>query len=71
MIQKLHSWVCYQSNYNSRTSLVIQWLGICLPMQGPRVRSLVREESTCCRGFPEGLVVKNPPASAGDARDLG
>ena len=24
-----------------------------------------------CRGFPGGAVVKNPPASAGDARDVG
>ena len=28
---------------NQRTSLVIQWLKICLPMQGTWVRSLVRE----------------------------
>ena len=25
------------------TSLVVQWLGICLPMQGTWVRSLVKE----------------------------
>ena len=30
------------------TSLVAQWLRICLPMQGTRVRSLVREDPTCC-----------------------
>ena len=30
------------------TSLVVQWLGICLPMQGTLVRSLVREDPTCC-----------------------
>ena len=24
-----------------------------------------------CRGFPGGAVVKNPPANAGDARDVG
>ena len=34
--------------YN-RTSLVSQWLGIYLPMQGTRVRSLVRDDPTCCR----------------------
>ena len=28
---------------NQRTSLVIQWLKICLPMQGTWVRALVRE----------------------------
>ena len=31
------------------TSLVAQWLRICLPMQGTRVRSLVREDTTCRR----------------------
>ena len=29
------------------TSLVTQWLRICLPMQGTRVRALVREDPTC------------------------
>ena len=28
-------------------SLMVQWLRICLPMQGTRVRSLVREDPTC------------------------
>ena len=31
----------------SRTSLVAQWLRICLPMQETWVRSLVREDYTC------------------------
>ena len=31
-----------------RTSLVVQWLRICLPMQGTRVRALVREDPTFC-----------------------
>ena len=30
------------------TSLVVQWLIICLAMHGTLVRSLVREASTCC-----------------------
>ena len=30
-----------------RTSLVVQWLRICLPMQGTWVQSLVREDPTC------------------------
>ena len=30
-------------------SLVAQWLRICLPMQGTRVRALVWEDPTCCR----------------------
>ena len=29
-------------------SLVVQWLRICLPIQGTRVRALVREDPTCC-----------------------
>ena len=29
------------------TSLLAQWLRICLPMQGTRVRALVREDPTC------------------------
>ena len=32
-----------------RVSLVVQWLGIRLPMQGTRVRALVREDPTCQR----------------------
>ena len=35
--------------YEYRTSLVVQWLGIHLPMQGTWVLSLVREDSTCLR----------------------
>ena len=30
-----------------RTSLVVQWMGIHLPMQGIQVQSLVREDFTC------------------------
>ncbi|KAJ8783585.1 hypothetical protein J1605_008628 [Eschrichtius robustus] len=33
--------------YNSRTSLVAQWLRIRLPMQGTWVQALVREDPTC------------------------
>ena len=29
-------------------SLVAQWLRICLPMQGTRVRALVWEDPACC-----------------------
>ena len=34
---------------NKRTgaSLVAQWLRVCLPMQGTRVRALVWEDPTC------------------------
>ena len=31
----------------TRASLVAQWLRICLPMQGTRVRALVWEDPTC------------------------
>ena len=31
----------------SWASLVVQWLRICLPMQGTRVRALVQEDPTC------------------------
>ena len=31
----------------SRDFLVVQWLRICLPMQGTCVQSLVWEDSTC------------------------
>ena len=33
--------------YVPGTSLVAQWLRICLPMQGTRVRALVWEDPTC------------------------
>ena len=33
---------------NSGTSLVAQWLKICLPMQGTRIRALVWEDPPCC-----------------------
>ena len=31
----------------SGASLVVQWLGVRLPMQGTRVRALVQEDPTC------------------------
>ena len=35
---------CSKQSRERGTSLVVQWLRICLPMQGMRVRSMVREE---------------------------
>ena len=32
----------------TKTSLVVQWLRICPPVQGTWVRALVREDPTCC-----------------------
>ena len=45
------------------TSLVVQWIGICLPMQGTRVLPLVLEDLTCC-GTTEPLSHNcwSPPA---------
>ena len=37
----------YEKEYIYGTSLVVQWLRICLPMQGTWVRSLVWEDPTC------------------------
>ena len=33
----------------SGTSLVAQWLRICLPVQGIQVQFFVQEDPTCCR----------------------
>ena len=30
-----------------RASLVVQWISICLPMQGTRVQGLAQEDPTC------------------------
>ena len=43
------SWSSWEliRNVNFWTSVVVQWLRICLPMQGTWVRSLVQEDSKC------------------------
>ena len=38
---------CPRLKETKGTSLVVQWLRICLPMQGTQVRALVREDPTC------------------------
>ena len=38
---------CKLKKIHSGASLVAQWLRICLPMQGTRVRALVWEDPTC------------------------
>ena len=38
---------CTKKNQDKGASLVAQWLRIRLPMQGIRVRALVREDPTC------------------------
>ena len=40
------AFICFKIT-SKGTSLVVQWLRICLPMQGTQVRSLVRGDSTC------------------------
>ena len=45
-----HSYYCFPLAFKKdfpRTSLVAQWLGIHLSMQGTRVRALAREDPTC------------------------
>ena len=37
----------FQNKESKRASLMAQWLRISLPMQGTRVRALVREDPTC------------------------
>ena len=41
-------WLKCHKKYTLGASLVAQWLRICLPMQGTRVRVLVWEDPTCC-----------------------
>ena len=38
----------WQNEEKCRAFLVVQWLRICLPIQGTQIPSLVREDSTCC-----------------------
>ena len=42
-----YAWGAVQKRRSSGASLVEQWLRICLPMQGTRVRALVWEDPTC------------------------
>ena len=39
---------CCDEDPTCRASLVAQWLRLCLPLQGTRVRALVQEDPTCC-----------------------
>ena len=46
----IHTQISTHLKYNrTGTSLVAQWLRICLPMQGTRVQALVQEDPTCRR----------------------
>ena len=46
--------LCYSVFKTLGTSLVAQWLGIHLPVQGTQVRSLAWEDSTCCKATKAG-----------------
>ena len=41
--------ISFKNEGKTGTSLVAQWLRICLPMQGTQVRALVLEDPTHCR----------------------
>ena len=43
-----NSMIVYLKHADHGASLVAQWLRICLPMQGTRVRALVWGNPTCC-----------------------
>ena len=40
--------------------LVVQWLRICLPMQGTHVQALFQEDPTCCRATKPGRTTTEP-----------
>ena len=46
-LQMDHMFFLWRQMFNFWASLVVQWLRICLPMQGTRVRALVWEDPTC------------------------
>ena len=47
MLENFHMLTYYFKQQHARASLVTQWLRVCLPMQGTRVRALVWEDPTC------------------------
>ena len=48
LVQNLNLALIFVKKTSFQASLVAQWLRICLPMQGTRVRALVWEDPTCC-----------------------
>ena len=48
MLRKHFRGIKMKAKTRSGASLVVQWLRICLPMQGTQVRVLVREDPICC-----------------------
>ena len=49
LLQNQEELMSQLKNHQVGASLVAQWLRVCLPMQGTRVRALVWEEPTCRR----------------------
>ena len=47
IFRQLHNKKIFFKTIVLGTSLVAQWLRICLPMQGTRVQALVQEDPTC------------------------
>ena len=47
LMSKIHKQLIQLNNKKTRASLVAQWLRVCLPMRGTRVRALVWEDPTC------------------------
>ena len=54
---RLSDWTDWSDGFSNihkskvcRTSMMVKWLRVCLPMQGTWARSLVQEDSTCCEG---------------------
>ena len=47
MVKSFRGIVYHHQKEWGRASLVVQWLRVCLPMQGTRVRALVWEDPTC------------------------
>ena len=45
--REVYNYTSLPQETRNRASLVAQWLRIRLPMQGTRVRALVREDPTC------------------------
>ena len=48
MVSRMGRKPAHSNKDSAQTSLVVQWIRICLPMQGTWVQFLVREDSTCC-----------------------
>ena len=73
MVRQHHWLIGYEFEQTSGDSKVQGSLVCCNPWWSQRVRhNLVTEQQQILiMGFPDGSVVKNPPANAGDTGDVG